>query len=784
MLKNGKPANGEPKEGSRAQDKSPSLPLAEERASLTKVMQDLVSLRGILNDQSKLGPEERQSLHMKIAEGLKAHGFTAPEDGVDSSNRPGRPDRLYEAIDRAMIETLDSVNPSEINIRQLEVGNTDSGTKIFTSRNAAFIITDPEVRMDKSYKVREAVDAVMKAMSCIHSQSLYLAHMRIEGDLIGMQIDHGKHKGYIGVYCPECQAEAVVYFKHFEHGLGKFSGNRVAFVREALGGCGLPSSVSRRGRDSCEVRTMRHTIYKESVLVKLVRLSRAVKDLDMCLTTGQQASLASMMFSRGVTNMMEFLTSLKIRQMPPADRDPGLAEYEVKLLRESIDEMEKAESWAESIRKRHSQLRKVKDLNFSVLRLCTELQMAVLGYTKQGALVPKREIERRFAAVCLELVEMARACDGNSGTEESGWYERKAKALIEKYDTALSACGWTLSEGETERLMGMFADREGEITYENVATIGELIRLMHAKSILPPQFLMKHDRAMTSGSKELLMLDCAAPLSSGFVCLNLEEGVEADKLETYRILESLLRRTQVDCEDESFALVGADFADISMPQGKHYVEISADLDERNCCDVLHLRYFESGYPGADKRSAYVLGMLRRLGFKASHEGNLTEASMRTQDRKRWAVAYSEVVRLMLSVKDLDLGDAEPGRMERMFLSGFTYLQRCLSFEGELVGGSDEARAALYRNALSSGYICEGDRTALTGVFVGLMEYKPSRILPLLSGFSVEELDRVFEYLYDLECASRESGDAKRARKIVALENRLEKFIKEKLPPKE
>jgi len=782
MHKNGKPPTSEPTASPRSPEKAFASRLAEEQGGLTKVMRDLCSLCRLLDGHGRLGQEERQAVCAKVLDGLKAHGFVKPDEDINI------PDILCKRIDDAMMETMDRVNAGEISLRQLEAESlVEAGTKIFTTRNIALVITDPDGQAEKNKTISEAVQVVRKALGWINSQSLYLAHIDIEGELVGMKIDHGKHKGYICVFCPEGEDAAVVYFKHFEHGQGKFSDNRVKFVREALTKYGLASSVSRRGMDSCDVRTIQFTAASqlEPVLETVVRLSRAVKDLDMSLSSSQQATLAAMMFGRGVTNMIEFLTSFNTRQRPSAapERHLALAEYEKGLLEDALDEAEKLGAWADGIRERHADIRRVKDLNFSVLKLCTELQFAILGYTKDDRLVPKREIERRFTDICCGLVEMARACDGRGDSDEQGWYEQKAKELISKYDRIISACGWTLDESETAQVMGMFADRGGELEYGKVSTIEELVRLMHAKTILPCGW-MQSDGNFRAENERLLMLDCIVPLSRGFTCLNIEKGEEADELETYRILNSLLKSTSVFGEDPGFAVVGADSADISMPQGKHYVEISTDLDDKNASYSLRLRYFETRYQNAENRSAYVMGMLERLGFSASREGSLIEASMRTQDRKRWAVTYRETVRLMLSVRNLDLMGAEPEHMERLFLIGFTNLNRCIGFDTDMTRGSDEGRASLYKRILANSSFCDGDKAAYTRLFVELLEYKPSRIMPLLAGFEVNELDRLFEYLYDLECEARESGDARRARKIVALENKLEKLILGKLPPKE
>jgi hypothetical protein len=785
MHKNGKPTAAEPPVSPRTPAQAFANSLGEELGGRNKIMKDLLALKRSLAGAGNPGSESMNAALNQVRDCLKSHGFGGQDENSDNFRVQGK------RIDNAMMETLECVNRAESSLSILDEANlSETGTRVIKGRHTALIITDPDRREESSETIAKVVEVVKRVMDWINSTSTYTAHMVINGELVGMQINHGKHKGYLGVFCPEGEQEAVVYFKHFEHGQGKFSGNRITFVKKALAEYGLSVTAARRGIDSTDMRMLELVKLEDldRVVETSVRLSRAVKDLDLRLMSGNQAHLAGMLFGAGVTNMIEFLDLLGTRRRSTDSPELPLllAEYEKELLDRFIGDAEKLDLWADGIRERHSKLREAKDLNFSVLKQCTELQFAILDHVKEGQLVPKRVVERRFNAICCDLLRMARLCDGGVDSDEPGPFEQKAQALIEKYDRILSVCGWSLDESETGQLMGMFADKGGQPELDNVCTFEELVRLMHSQIILLPIWMVVDDNARDQRGK-LILLDCYEPLPTGFVCLNLEKGVEAEDLKTYEILRKLLSGLSHYGDIKSVALVGADFADISMPQGKHYVELSADLDDKNECYTLRMRYFETQYFSAEIRNAYVMKVLNTLGFSVTRTGNVTEAAMRTQDRKNWATAYREVVRLMVSMKDLDMVSWEPETLARMFSYGYTYLVESGHADKDMTHAfllhGDEAGASFYRKFMANPSLCDGDKTALTRRFAELFQFKPSKIMPILKDFSAKELDDIYEHLYDIEFAAKKAGDTKLSRKVVTLENKLEKLIGEKLPPK-
>jgi len=785
MHKNGKLTTSEPPVSPNRPGQAFANSLAEELGGRNKTMKDLLALKRTLADAGNPGTQTMNAALNKVRDVLKSHGF----GGQDENSDDFRVQR--KRIDNAMIETLEWVNLGEMSLSILDEANlSETGTRVIKGRHTTLIITDPDCMEEKSESIAKVVEVVKRVIDWINSTSTYAAHMVIHGELVGMRIDHGKHKGYLGVFCPEGGQEVVVYFKHYEHGQGKYSSNRITFVKKAMAEYNLELSATRRGIDSTDMRMICEVNLEnlDEVVETSVRLSRAVKDLDLHLLSGNQAHLAGMLFGAGVTNMIEFLDRLRSRRRSTdfPELPLCLAEYEKELLDRFIGEAEKLDLWADGIRKQHARLREAKDLNFSVLKQCTELQFAILNYTKEGRPVPKREVERRFNAICCDLLRMAEICDGGIDPDKPGPFEQKAKALIEKYDRILSVCGWSLDESETGQLMGMFADKGDELELDKVRTFEELVRLMHSQIILLPIWMVV-DANARDRSGMLILLDCYEHLPTGFVCLNLEKGVKAEELETYEVLRKLLNGLSNSDDIKSVALVGADFADISMPQGKHYVELSANLDDKNECYTLQMRYFETAYFSAEIRNAYVTKVLNSLGFSVTRTGNVTEAAMRTQDRKNWATAYREVVRLMVSMKDLDMVSWKPETLAHIFSSGFTDLVESGYADSELrrallFRGNEEA-ASVYRKFMSNSSYCDGDKTALTRRFAELFRYRPSQIIPILKDFTAEELDDIYEHLYDIEFAAKKAGDAKLARKVVTLENKLEKLIGEKLPPK-
>ena len=752
-------------------------PIAEGYMGLSALFRHLLSLDHALKEAKG---EARSDAFKQALEFLKRHDF-APSDV-----RADQFDKILKLLDSVFEETLEKVNttsPDSISAR-VELFDT-----VRIERGAGYVlaISDPNAEAEKNPIIARLIDAMRDELSGFKCVQQYLAHLLVYEDLVGIQIDHGMHKGYLAAFCPKDGGDVMLYFRHFEHAHSQFHTNRAAFIHDSLRSLRFHGRQFKSKHTGYDIRAMGFRDGGEWVgaFKSLVRLSRAVKDLDLALRSRRLARCAHLLFEDGVANMFETLSFASEGKKDPQWIDRIINPNERIALMSRLEDVTNARDIVTWIQKRHDSIRKAKDLNFEILTEITGLQLAVQKRINQGQLVPKREVNARFPRIKKKVMEFASLCDGmREYCLSMGEFSQKAAQVLEKYEQAISGCeSWVLDDKDLAVIMGMAADKGGNLELSKVDTIEELVRFLHSRVVLSYS-LHSHGRDVNS-SKNLVFLDCADEPVKKFVCLNAAKNLRLEDLEAYRILNSLLR----DLDSPSIlgngrviAILGTDFVDITMPMGKHYAEITADVDEKNNCCLLRLRYIETEYQYAKNRKKYVEMILKQLGFTiepspAQEHGNGRHlaATLRTEDSSRWSICYSELVRLMISAADLDLSGHDPETFGELFSNGFTTLKSCCLFLADF-SGSDSECVHSYGRILSNSSLCEGDKRAFTDLFMKKFGYGASRIVPLLGHFSVDELDKILVYITDLEINVREQGNKKKAGKLKRLGDKLEELV--------
>jgi hypothetical protein len=769
-----------------AQAKAPVLPEPlHDIPSVSRVLRDLLSAKKAIDGaENKEGREAAWREEDKI---MRGHGLA----GIPFDDKHCSP---YEfLLEKAVTEVLESVNTTDPRgFFATLMQRATSQASLKTGDRYAVTIIDEDDALGSNELMKAALETFFYELEKSKSPDTYKAHIRIVGDVMGIQIDHGKHKGYIAVFCPDNDLPPVVLFRHFEHGQGEFSKNRVPFVKNALSTIGMRRWTEGRGDKSCKIFGIRFCNNENwrFVLSSAVRLSRAVKDLDLTLRDESSIKRASMLFMYGVTNMTEFLSILS-RRTDISKYPAPLTDKEKDTYRYCLRSIGFIESEIRSVKSAHAYIREVKDLNFGILECGTRLQLLVINRRMEGGMVLKREVAAAFREIGEKVMDMARGCDSLVGRVRGAGYAKKAATIVRRYENMLSDCeSWVLDEKETMRVMGMFADRGGMLELASVDTVEELVRLMHSDLVSTvetrPVAFFSHGK-----DAEVCLLDESVLLKDGFVCFGLEPHTPLKDLEPYKALKSVIGMLSdgdnFQNDGQVVALIGSHSADLSMPMGKHYAEITADLDDKNGCHVVGLRYIDTEYSGAQARKRYLKIALGRLGFDVLPEDSesrvghrLIKAVFRTEDRERWRTAFTELARLVLSARNLDLrGDFEPEWMADVFFKGFTEINISLLFFRNIADAAPEEAARGYRRIISNPSIGSGDRTAFTGMFIENLGYKPSSIIPLLKDFSVAELDTMMNDIFTLESRAKERHEQKKAGQLNRLMDKMDKLVTEK-----
>jgi len=695
---------------------------------------------------------------------------------------------IKELVDESIKEILEKVNVKEPRAYIDSGESREFATDVQKTKDYTLVVTDPEGRLKKNRPIKKAVQKALEGIRFFTGDREYAAHLLAKEEFVGIRINDGHHKGYIAVFCPEDSKDWVMYFNHYEHGGGAFPRNRIEYLEMALIGAEMDIDFKQTptNRENAGfLRGMCFDVYDpEERLSTLMRLSRSVKDLDFVLKSRRHVNLAIRAFEDGATNMQNFLSVLGdyIKTGDMKRHKALLNENEKELL---IRYRAKAEGAEKEINSHKRYIRKIikvsneaKKLNFEILEDLTELQKVLLRYRDMGIAL-KREVNSLFRSIAKKTLKMAKIMDKFSFESR---YKKKANAILDHYRNTIYDCSsWVLDNDDSDRIMDMTSDKGGILDFEKVRTIEEMVRFMHAELVKVPIMSIYQD--VSHRQKEMIFLEHIDLELPNFICLNIDEEKKLDHLEAYTILKDLVKGLHWELTEmkggKAIAVLGQEYAEITLPMGKHFAEIICGMDNQNKEYTINLRYVDTDYQHAQRRKEYVEEVLLDMGFTTDKSiKRAIIATLRTEDRKTWAHGYGKLLRLLFSARNLDISwtDAEP---VELFRNGFTCLYRCDSAYSAIKYSVDAEKVSKYREAINSTIHMGNDKKAFTNLFMEQFSYRPSEIIPLIKYFDLKELDLVFTFLLKLEDTAKEEGNKKWTGQIQRLCKKLERVMDEK-----
>jgi len=657
------------------------------------------------------------------------------------------------------------------------------------------LITDPQGRIYQNGIAKTVADSIVEGLSQVRRKEPFKIHIEIRGELLAAHINDGKHKGFINALCTR-EAPAII-FKHYEHGGGKYAKNRVSYLRHILQqhcGCetdffASESALSNAGNLTGYCRQISGFLVRNTI-----RAAASAKDMDISLLEGPtETEVAQGLFGRGVTNLQHFWSYARSASGLTESKVKHLARWfnptEQALLKRYSGSRDSLESGNKNIRKALRESRRAKKLNFEILEALTQMQFNLLR-TKEGEFVPKREVVPLFESAAAKLLEMAKICDAvfpENPFEEERPYTDKAKELIREYRFVLKGIpSWVIIEEEVPQVMQMCADKGGILELKDVETIEEMVRFLHSKVLEPQRYLWALSSVRAGEVEDLRVLgggvvDASIP---NFVCIDVEEklpGVRANRI--YRILAGQVARAgegsaRMKDGKTAVAIIGKDFADISLPMGKHYAEININLDNKNHTYVVGMRYVDTE---GGARLDYLSGVLGNLGFEASQEnGRVLKARFSTGEKKKLEYAYAELLRLNFSSANLDLHGGFPAEYAiELSEDGFTHIRNASNRLNDIAGKPWKERRDNYMRLLNMNIMGPGDKAAFADIFLDELGYRPSLIGSVMAERSIQENDNLLWALVGLEEGEAEAGRIAKVRRIKQIVEELERVMDNK-----
>ena len=760
------------------------------------------TLRDLLSERKALSPKYSSDINKSgkdVFNRLKRHGY------IDCSQKYedyGATAALVDEIIMSVMENSCLTEPENV-LRGVSL-DAEVTEKIIQPAYA-IVISDPDKALESDKRAAGFLRLAKEEFEKFRSESRlvegefgnfrfrdgrYLAHICLNKGLFAMRIDDGKHKGFIGAFFPEGNEGCFLYFNHYEHGTGPFPRNRIEYIRKALWPFRFSSEFRPGNRMDANRGNMRAYLYStdpdENVDVRfaaLVRMSKSVKNLDLGLSSWSRLESALEGFKKGVTNMATFLmvTGPRAEDLLDSTKHANLNEYEKELAGNALEARKWIKGAVEAISNNRVKCARAKELNFEILSDLVKMEKSIEEGKNGTRAIPKRELLSAAGPLSGKFIEMACLCDSVSFTCGRPC-EDLAIDILDRFRTRISEFGPVLDPSDARSLMGFFCGRKGELKLEDVSSLEELVRFLHAKVVVQENVL----------SNSLFNENVDALRDSGYadtsirnlICFNTDARSSLEDLQVYDTLKKALSevpRTYMEMRDgrKAVAILGEGFAEISLPMGKHYCEINAEADDTNKCNIVAIRYIETDYQYAQNRKAYVMAILKGMGFIAKEDnGRYLKMELRTESKEDWARAFGETVRLAFSGKDLDLFYGNPDTYAALFKQGYTSLHSAdMRLKGLLAAERGGKLGGEYRkNLWTEEEYSEKERRLITDFFLTHLSYRPSRILPLFEGYTPKELDKILEMVIDLELDAGKNGDKKKAGQLLRLGKKLEDLI--------
>lgn len=139
-------------------------------------------------------------------------------------------------------------------------------------------------------------------------------------------------------------------------------------------------------------------------------------------------------------------------------------------------------------------------------------------------------------------------------------------------------------------------------------------------------------------------------------------------------------RPEISAEAASYAVVSRKYVNFSGRLGNHFATVDAFAGP-----VINDNYITFSFKGGAaeythrvRRAKLLAGILRRLGFRVSQNGDALKAEIRKYDERRFLDRLTTLGRLLASIRSLDLrldDDEEvPRKIDEFFEGGHTFLR--------------------------------------------------------------------------------------------------------------
>ncbi len=320
-----------------------------------------------------------------------------------------------------------------------------------------------------------------------------------------------------------------------------------------------------------------------------------------------------------------------------------------------------------------------------------------------------------------------------------------------------------------ENFAKLFSDKGTDLTdWKEVESLEEAVRYLHAAIIRTTQVFSYYVGNYTNNKfsrdadkdSGLEVLDVTSKGKESSPIYNVFENGTVRKLggqaKNYFTVEN---RTPV-------AIIGDDYGEFTFPGGKHYVELNTNIHANPPDFAIALRYVESGYGGAIQRQDFAANVFESLGFKVERvrtENGTLKAFFHSSSKEDWQKNFSDAIRLVASLKDLDLKDISPNAVEYFLEGGVEHFQ----FYDELVMGL--AKDKIDKNIVSRLNYLIKDKNEFEINFLAKMMVENtkdfSKLLPYLAALGMDELDRIITAFYELADDMKKDGQTKFINKV-------------------
>lgn len=579
-----------------------------ESGNASEMIRDLLVLKAKL--EADKNPEKIDTV---IAE-LKCKFYFSP--GVLSYSNAGT------VIDQALRTILLSFNPPRTlqDVYKDQLFENDDGVLIRNDGICKIQLSDHAGVLKENPFMLELFNSYIRATGEFTQHSfLYKAHIVVDQDIMAISIDQGAHKEQISVFAPKDLSGFACAYCHFERSEPGKENNRIKYVEEVITHSGLNAIVEKEGR---QVRVFGFlgscTPYKPLERIFLLgRLSRSVKDLDLVLKDRYFTNFAVALFDSGITNMDYFLFHFSMI----GKRNPGKI---TQLNSFENEELDAYEILLQEINKYHipkerlKLLEEGKKLNFEILQEAIELmdKATPFDFSKNAI--------RRYGIIAGKLLRMGEICDLICCPLAIGFsdYSQMVKRVLKKFEKMMEFKFYEQRLGPQEQkiISLMFSDKGGELSLSDVESIEEAVRFLHSVLVTGMHSMLIGSDVITD-NKTQKRIEVITKLSiDAEKIVLIFANKQAKKAKTFGIfrdcVERLARSVKMQFEyRNATAIFSKNRADISMPFGKHYAEITVDMDDLNNSYFLKLGYVESQARGFQLRKRYVIKVLEALGFK-------------------------------------------------------------------------------------------------------------------------------------------------------------------------